>query len=378
MKKIVKKIFLSIPFLLLVWVLIYFGKKNSESALEFKTKTPFRTTIVKKSVATGKVLPEDEVEIKPQISGIIDRIYVAEGDFVKTGDLIAKIKIVPNEQALNNAKGRLKNATLNLTNNTLEYNRNKVLFERGVISNQEFNNFQLRYDQAKQDVENAGNDYQIIKVGSAKGSLSANTNIRATVTGTILEIPVKEGDQVIESNNFNAGTTIAAIADLNKMNFEGKVDEAEVGKLKEGTVLEVTIAALEGISYKATLNFVAPKGKEEQGAVLFKIKAALQLNDESYVRAGYSANAELILSKKDDVLAIKESLVQYDRKSEKPYVEILKEKNTFERVDLKLGISDGIDVEVLEGLGKNDLVKVWNKASKEDDEDKKKEAKRRK
>ena len=148
MKKIVKKLFLSIPVLLLVWVLIYFGKKNSESSLEFKTKKPFRTTIINKSVATGKVLPEDEVEIKPQISGIIDRIYVAEGDFVKTGDLIAKIKIVPNEQALNNAKGRLKNATLNLTNNTLEYNRNKVLFERGVISNQEFNNFQLRYDQA--------------------------------------------------------------------------------------------------------------------------------------------------------------------------------------------------------------------------------------
>ena len=203
-------------------------------------------------------------------------------------------------------------------------------------------------------------------MGSANASSSANTNIRSTVTGTILEIPVKIGHQVIESNNFNAGTTIAAIADLNKMIFEGEVDESEVGKLKEGTLLDVSIAAIEGVKYKAKLNFVAPKGTENQGAVLFKIKASLTLNDSTYVRAGYSANAELILDKKVDVLAIKEALVQYNRKTEKPFVEIETGPQTFEKRDITLGISDGINVQVLSGVNADDKIKVWNKASKED------------
>jgi len=369
MNKTVKISLILIVVALLAWVLIFFGKKNSKSALEFKVRTPFKTTIEKKSVATGKVVPEDEVEIKPQVSGIIDQIYVEEGVFVNSGDLIAKIKVVPNEQSLNSAKGRVKSAQINLDNISIEHARNKALYKKGVISSQDFNSFELRLNQAKQELTNAESAYQIIKVGSAGGSASANTNIRATVSGTVLEIPVKEGDQVIESNNFNPGTTIASIADLNKMIFEGKVDEAEVGKLKEGTLLEVTIGAIEDIKYKAKLNFVAPKGTEEQGAVLFKIKATMVLNDSSYVRAGYSANAELILAKKTDVLAIKESLVQYDRKTEKPYIEIEKAPQEFERVDVKLGLSDGVNVEIISGITESEKIKVWNKASKEDNEE---------
>lgn len=366
MKKAFKIILILVAVGLLAWVLIYFQEKNSKSALEYKVNEPFITTIVKKSVATGKVTPEDETNIKPQISGIIDKIYVEEGNYVKAGDLIAKIKIVPNEKSLNSAQGRVKNAELNLNNITLDYDRNKKLLEKGVISIQTFNAIELKYYQAEQELKNAQSDYKIIKVGSANASTSANTNIRATVTGTILEIPVKIGHQVIESNNFNEGTTIAAIADLNKMIFEGEVDEAEVGKLKEGTILDVSIAAIENIKYKAKLNFVAPKGTENQGAVLFKIKAALTLNDSTYVRAGYSANAELILDKKVDVLAIKESLVQYDRETEKPFVEIETEEQVFEKKDVTLGISDGINVQVLSGVSATDKIKVWNKASKED------------
>lgn len=369
MNKSIKIILILVLLALLAWVLIFFVKKNSKSAMDFKVKEAFITTIVKKSVATGKVIPEDEIEIKPQISGIIDQVYVEEGNFVNSGDLIAKIKVVPNEQSLNSAKGRVKSAQINLDNISIEHKRNKVLFKKGVISSQDFNSIQLRSNQAKQELANAESAYQIIKVGSAGGSASANTNIRATVSGTILEIPIKVGDQVIESNNFNPGTTIASIADLNKMIFEGKVDEAEVGKLKEGTILEVTIGAIESIKYKAKLNFVAPKGTEEQGAVLFKIKATMVLNDSSYVRAGYSANAELILDKKIDILAIKESLVQYDRKTEKPFIEIQKSDQKFERVNLKLGLSDGVNVEVLSGVDKSDKIKVWNKASKEDEEE---------
>lgn len=366
MKKAIKIIIILLLLVAFGFVIKFFIDKNSKSAIDFKTEKPFITTIVKKSVATGTVIPEDEVEIKPQISGIIEQIFVEEGKYVKEGDLIAKIKVVPNEQSLNSANGRVINAQLSLDNITKEYKRSKQLFDKGIIAVQEFNTAELQYQQAKQDVENAKKDFQIIKLGSANGSASANTNIRATISGTILEIPVKQGDQVIESNNFNAGTTIAFIADLKKMIFEGKVDEAEVGKLKENTALEVTIGAIDTQKFNANLTFIAPKGVDDQGAVLFKIKASLELTDNVNIRAGYSANAALILDKKENILAVKEALIQYDRKTEKPYVEVEKAPQQFDRKEVTLGISDGINVEIIEGLSEEDNIKVWNQVSGEE------------
>ena len=339
----------------------YFIKTNDKSVIVYDTQKTLITSIEKKTVVTGKVIPEDEVEIKPQIQGIIDAIFVEEGDLVKTGDLLAKIKVVPNEQNLNSAEGRLANSRIVLKNADIEYNRNKDLYEKGIISKQDFDNVQLRYNQSKLDVSNAISDLQIIRSGSKGGAASANTNIRATVPGTVLEIPVEEGFQVIASNSFNAGTTIATIADLNKMIFEGKVDEAEVGKLKVGMPLEVSLGAIEDQALQAKLKFIAPKGNEEQGAVQFKIEADLYLNDSIFVRAGYSANASLVLERKDSIMAISESLLQFDRKTEEPYVEIEIEDQKFERRDVKIGISDGVNVEIISGVSKDDKIKVWNK-----------------
>ena len=339
----------------------YFIKTNSKSAIIYETQTTLTTSIEKKTVVTGKVIPEDEVEIKPQIQGIIEALFVKEGDQVDTGDLLAKIKVVPNEQNLNSAQGRLANSKIVLKNAEIEFNRNKDLYDKGIISKQEYDNVQLRYNQAKLDVSNATSDLQIIRSGSRGGAASANTNIRATVPGTVLEIPVEEGFQVIASNSFNAGTTIANIADLNKMIFEGKVDEAEVGKLKVGMPLEVNLGAIEDQSLEAKLKFIAPKGNEEQGAVQFIIEADLFLNDSIFVRAGYSANASLVLERKDSVMAIPESLLQFDRKTEKPYVEVSIGEQEFERRDIEIGISDGVNVEILSGLTEEDQIKVWNK-----------------
>ena len=350
----------------------YFIKTNDKSAIVYETKKIINTSIEKKTVITGKVIPEDEVEIKPQIQGIIDALFVEEGDKVKTGDLLAKIKVVPNEQSLNSAEGRLANSRIVLKNTEIEFKRNKDLFDKGIISKQDFDNIQLRYNQSKLDVSNAISDLQIIRLGSKGGAASANTNIRATVPGTVLEIPVEEGFQVIASNSFNAGTTIATIADLNKMIFEGKVDEAEVGKLIVGMPLEVNLGAIEDQSLEAKLKFIAPKGNEEQGAVQFKIEADLFLNDSIFVRAGYSANASLILERKDNVMAVEESLLQFDRKTEKPYVEIQIGDQKFERRDIEIGLSDGVNVEVLSGLTEYDKIKVWNKTEpikKGDEED---------
>ncbi len=361
MNKFVKYGLIGVGVLGLLWAAAFFVKSNSKSSISYDTTQAFISTIEKKTVATGKVVPEDEVEIKPQISGIIDEIFVDEGAKVTAGDLIAKVKVVPNEQALNSAQGRVKNATISLANITIEYNRNKELFSKGVISSQDFNAQQLRLDQATLDLENAKSDFEIIKLGSAGGSSTANTNIRALVSGTILEIPVKEGDQVILANNFNAGTTIATIADLSIMIFEGKVDEGEVGKLAVGMPLEISLGAIEDKTFQARLKFIAPKGVEEAGTVQFKIEGDVTVEDDFLIRAGYSANASLILESKKDILVMSEALLQFDRDTDKPFVEVSVGDQEFERRDVEIGISDGINVEVLSGVTQEDNIKIWNK-----------------
>ena len=360
------KIILGIIAVLFIIALVWFGKKNKKSIVEYETETPFKTTIVKKTVATGKVTPLEEIDIKPQITGIIDKIMLLEGANVKKGDLIATVRVVPNEQSLISAKGNVDNVRLRLNNAEISYKRNKNLFEKGVISRAEYEAVELTYNQSRQDLKNAQNNYQIIKKGSSGSGSSANTNIIAQMSGTILEIPVKEGDQVIQSNNFNAGTTIASIADMSKMIFEGKVDESEVGKLISDSDIEVSIGAIEGKKFPAKLNFIAPKGTEENGAVQFKIKADVTLDEKIFIRAGYSANADIVLEKKDSVLSIKEALLKFDKKTEEPYVEVKQADGKFKKTTLKLGTSDGVNVEILEGVTKDDEIKVWNKASKSD------------
>lgn len=359
--KILKYIGIALVIFGALFATAYFIKTNNKSTIEYETETPMISDIERKTVVTGKVIPEDEVEIKPQIQGIIEGLFVEEGDLVKTGDLLAKIKVVPNEQNLNSAKGRLQNSKIVLRNSKIEFDRNKDLLEKGIIAKQQFQNIELQYNQSIQNVKNAESDLEIIRSGSAGGAASANTNIRATVPGTILEIPVEEGFQVIASNSFNAGTTIATIADMNKMIFEGKVDEAEVGKLRVGMPLEVSLGAIEDQILDAKLKFIAPKGNEEQGAVQFIIEADLFLKDSIFIRAGYSANASLVLERKDSIMVVSESLLQFDRKTEKPYVEVLTGEQKFEKRDIKIGISDGINVEVLSGLSLEDKIKVWNK-----------------
>ena len=339
----------------------YYIKTNSRSAITYETSKLSKQTIEEKIVATGSVVPEDEVNIVPQISGIIDEIFVEEGDEVIAGDLLAKIKVVPNEQSLNSAEGRVKTARIVLNNSTKEFERNKKLFDKGVISEQDFNSVELRYNQDQQNLENALSDLQIIRLGSVGGSALTNTNVRSTVSGTVLQVPVKEGDQAIEANTFNPGTTIATVADLNKMIFEGRVDEGEVGKLEIGMDLKISLGAIEEKEYDAKLTLIAPKGIEVAGAIQFKIEGEVFLDDEYIVRAGYSANATIITDVKKDILSINESLLQFDNSTKKPFVEVQISGQKFERKDIELGISDGVYAEVLGGVSESDNIKIWNK-----------------
>jgi len=362
MKKI---IIFSILGLALIAVLAWFGKKNNKSAVTYETETPFKANIERKSVATGTVVPLEEIEIKPRISGIVDKIFVEEGAKVTKGDLIATVRVVPNVQALNSGQSSVRSAKLQRDNAKILFDRNKALFNKGVIPRQEFEAAELNYNNATEMYNNATSNLQIIKKGAASGmGRTANTNIRAEISGTVLEIPVREGSSVIESNTFSPGTTVATIADMKKMIFEGKVDEAEVGKLVKGTDINVELGAFQDKFFPAKLNFIAPKGTEEQGAVQFKIKADVTLEEGYYLRAGYSANANIVLEKKDSVLSIREALLRFDKKTDKPYVEVEVGDNEFEKREIKLGISDGINVEVLDSIAEGDKIKIWNKATK--------------
>ena len=345
----------------LLFSIAYYIKTNSRSAITYETEQLKYKTIEDKIVATGSVVPEDEVNIVPQISGIIQEIFVDEGDQVKAGDLLAKIKVIPNEQTLNSAEGRVKTTQIILQNSEKEYNRNKKLFEKGIISEQDFNSIELRYNQDKQSLENAKSDLQIIRLGSIGGSALTNTNVRSTISGTILQVPVKEGDQAIEANTFNPGTTIATVADLNKMIFEGRVDEGEVSKLKTGLPLKIEIGAIEDKVYDAKLTLIAPKGIEVAGAIQFQIEGEVYLDDEYIIRAGYSANATIVTQTKENVLAIDEYLLQFGNKTKEAFVEIEISDQNFEKRQIEVGISDGVFAEVLSGVTINDKIKVWNK-----------------
>ncbi len=341
--------------------MFYLYSKNIEDPVVYKTEKASKQTIIKKTVATGSILPLEEVLIKPNISGVIEEIYVEGGDILKANDLIAKIRVIPNLSALNNAKNSINTAKIALEDQKRNYDRQSSLFNKGVISKQDVEKAQVTYEQAVQSFNAANQNYDIVKTGSTKGlGSSANTLIRSTVSGMVLEMPVEVGNQVIESNTFNEGTTIATLADVNKMIFEGKVDESEVGKIKEGLPLEITVGAIENAKFDAILDYIAPKGKLENGAIQFEIKGTLTKQDSTFIRAGLSANASIILARADSVLSIKEALVQFDPKTKASFVEIKKGEKEFERKDVTLGISDGINVEIKDGLTAEDEIKVWN------------------
>jgi HlyD family secretion protein len=365
MKKPIKITFIAATIVALIFVLMYFKDANSKSIIEYETQIPYYTSLNTNVVATGKLNPEDEIELKPQVTGIVDMIYVEEGDMIEKGDLIAKIRVVPNEQSLTSAKSRINSSKLSYENSKKLFERSKELFNKGVISKQDYENSELSLNQANESYIEAQNVFKIIKQGSLSGGGLANTNIVAQISGTILEIPVREGNQVIESNNFNAGTTIATVADMSIMIFEGQVDEAEVGKLEEGKDIKVVLGALGEEEFPSKLTFVAPKGIEANGAVQFKIKANVEI-PTSKVRAGYSANAIIEIENTENSLCIKESLIQFNRFTEKPFVEILNDEGLFIKKDITIGISDGISVEVLEGIEEDDKIKVWNKVLEDD------------
>ena len=355
MKRIIA-IFTGVLVLALFIGTIYFlWAKSRKPETVYQVEQPKVATIIKKAVATGSVVPRQEVEIKPRVSGIVVEVAVEPGQIIKAGDLIARIQIVPDMVNLNNAQNRLARAQIAADNAQREYERNKSLRASGMVSVAEFQGIETAHQNAQAELDAARDNLELIQRGKSRSSAVSNTMVRSTIAGMVLEVPVEVGHSVIETNTFNAGTTIATIADMNDMIFEGRVDESEVGKLKPGMALLLTVGAIEEQQLEATLEHIAPKGVEEEGAIQFQIRAALKPQQSVLIRANYSANADIVLDRRDSVLAINESLLQFD--GEKKYVEVEVGPQKFERREIQTGLSDGIQIEVVSGLTDKDKVK---------------------
>jgi HlyD family secretion protein len=338
---------------------MFLWQKSRPTVVEYEIITPEKGSIENKTVATGKVEPRDEILIKPQISGIVSEVLKEAGEMIKAGDVIAKVKVIPEMGQLNSAESRLKVSDINLAQAKLEFERQTKLYKNGVISKGDYETSEATYEKAVEEKENAQNALDIVKDGiSKKFAQLSNTQIRSTITGMILDVPIKVGNSVIQANTFNDGTTIASVADMGDMIFKGKLDETEVGKVKEGMPISLTIGALNSEKFLAILEYVSPKGIEENGAVLFELKAAAKIPNNVYVRAGYSANAEIVLEKADSVITVPESSVEFANDSAFVYVvKTETPEQTFDRKHVKIGLSDGIKMEIKEGLTLTDKIR---------------------
>lgn len=363
----------------------YLVKSNSKQSEAFLTRKPSYQNMEDKVMATGKIIPKEEIEIKPNIAGIIDKILVDEGDKVTAGQLVATVRIIPNIADVNNAQQevvnsqlQISNAKMNVDNMQKQFSMQEKLYKQGVISKQEYLNSQQQLFSQQQNLKNANQQLataqkrlQIVKTGATPELQGlATTQIRSKAAGTVLEVPVKVGSQVIEANSFNAGTTICSIADLNSLIFQGEIDEAQAGKLKQGMDMKIVIGALQNKTFPGKLTMIAPKGKDNLGTIKFPVEGDVNNPNNEYIRAGFSANGEIVLKSEKNALLLDESLIQYEKKNGKdtPFVEVKQADGKFKKVYVKLGASDGINVQILSGLTKDSEVKVWNPSDKDKEE----------
>lgn len=338
------------------FVFLYLNSRTPEE--NYATVSPEIGSIERSTVLTGKIEPRDEIEIKPQISGIISEILVEAGENVNEGDVIAKIKVIPDDSQLSSAQNRVTNAEIELDDALVKYNRDKALYEKKVISREDYETTEKNYLKAKEELESARDSYNIVRQGVSKYNASeSNTLVRATITGLVLDVPVKVGSSVIQANTMNDGTTIATVADMNKLIFKGKVDETEVGSLRIGMPMDISIGAMPNLKPLATIEYISPKGDDSSGANSFEIKAALVIDNPEGLRAGYSANATVVLAKASDVITVPESTVTFEGDSTFVYVLTDSVKNQYTRRPVTTGMSDGIKIEVKDGIATGDKIR---------------------
>ncbi len=355
MKKIIMFGVLGLVVIIFVGTIVFLYKKSQQAPVVYTLDSPITTTIIKKTVAIGKVIPRREIEVKSQVSGVVEKVFVIAGQTVKRGEILAKITLRPNMLNVNTAESQVQSAKINLQNSLFEYNRQKELFSQKLISESEYNKFLVSYNLQRESLNNAENYLLLLNSGATKNSDKVSNLIPATVDGMVLDVPNKEGAFIVESSTFQSGTTLAVLADMNDMIFEGLVDESEVGKLREGMELVLNIGALQGKPFTAVLEYISPKGVTDQGTIKFQIRAAVKLDKELFLRANYSANADIVLEKKENVLAINEGNLIIEEKAS--FVEVETAPQKFEKREVKTGLSDGINIEIVSGLKASEKIK---------------------
>ena len=358
MKKYIKRIVWTVVALFAVYTFYFLWKQSQPKTKVYEVLTPTVRTLEKKSVANGKVEPRDEVNLKPKIQGIVTELFREPGDYVHMGDPIAKIQVIPDMAQLSNAQSNLRTSQLTLEQTETEFARTEALFMKKVISREEYDQAKTNLNKAREQAQSAQDALDIVTSGISKRAGKINTTIvTSTVTGRILDIPVKVGTTVVNASNYSDGTTIASVADMGDIIFRGNIDETEVGRLHAGMDITLTIGAIQGVKLPATLEYISPKGTESNGAVLFEIKAAASnIPDSVVIRAGYSANAEIVLNRADSVLSVEETAIEFSGDSTFVYKLTSAETanpQTFERIPVKVGMSDGIYIQLVDGITKD-------------------------
>ena len=359
MKKYRKLIIAAIIALIFIGTFVFLWQKSQPKEIVYNEFTPKTESIQKTTIITGKIEPRNEVNVKPQISGIISELYKEPGDYVNAGDVIAKVKVIPDMGQLSSAEARVRLADINLQQAKIDFEREKNLYEQKLVSADEFDKVKKTLNQAKEEVVAAQDALQVVRDGVSQSNAKASsTLIRSTISGVILDVPVKVGNSVILANTFNDGTTIATVANMNDLIFRGNIDETEVGQLVNGMSMKITVGALQDLKFDANLEYISPKATESNGANQFEIKAAVKLAEGGKIRSGYSANAEIVLAAAEKVLSIPESAIEFSGDS--TFVYVIKgdgKQKTYERTAVTTGLSDGVNIEIKKGLTLKDKVR---------------------
>jgi HlyD family secretion protein len=373
MKKYSKLIIAAIVAIIFIGTFVFLWQKSQPKAVVYHEFTVANADIVKSTIITGKIEPRDEVNVKPQISGIITQLMKEPGQYVQQGEVIAKVKVIPDMGQLSSAEARVRLSDINLKQAEVDFEREEALYKKQLVSGDEYDKVRQKLNQAREEKNAALDALQVVRDGVSRSNASASsTLIRSTISGVILDIPVKVGNSVINSNTFNDGTTIASVANMEDLIFRGNIDETEVGQLTIGVPMKITIGALQDLQFDALLEYISPKATESNGANQFEIKAAVQLASlkqmkdgkpviaahSGTLRSGYSANAEIVLSRAEQVLSVPESAIEFSGDTTFVYVVSgTADKKSYERRQVVTGLSDGVNIEIKSGLKDADKVR---------------------
>ncbi|MBR6423790.1 MAG: efflux RND transporter periplasmic adaptor subunit [Bacteroidales bacterium] len=356
MKKVLKYILVALVAIIFLGTFIFLYNNSKPKEVSYHELKADRADIQRTTVVTGKIVPRNEVNIKPQINGIIAELYKEAGQHVERGEVIAKITVIPDMNSLSSAQSRVRLAEINLKQAQTNFDREQALYDRNLVSAEEYDQVRQQLNQAKEEKAAAQEALEVVRDGVSKSNAkSSSTLVRSTITGLILDIPVKVGNSVIQANTMNEGTTVATVANMNDLIFDGQIDETEVGALSEGMPVSITIGALQDYTFEATLEYISPKAVESNGANQFEIKAAVKADPSQMIRSGYSANAEIVLEQVEQVLSVSESALEFSGDS--TFVYLKGADGTFVRTPVTTGISDGVNIEIKSGLAEGDIVR---------------------